>query len=812
MVCSTAQASSTRPLLPLTTRPLSVASAAAHTRRNPRFLCRGRPGVEREPQEKFEAQTLQRRGLGVVSVQNTKQVYAHAGVDASPARPLVVVTWPGLKQTKGVERETTLADLAAEFGRPPPEYPLERLARDDQGKWKKPEDAPLFSMAARTPAGSRAGGGAAVVAKVHCAVFEHDEGNMSPAAIRRVWGAYRGFAYTTFNSTPEARRWRVVLELEAPAEAAEWPALWRWLNEHAGSHGYFLDGAAKDVQRAWWKPAIPAGAEYLFERLEGEPLPLPEPEQPTLPRSAPVRVAHDRPSGSERNRYLAALEHECEAVRVAPVGQRNPALNKAAYTVGGWVGARELSYDKAFSSLLAAITLNGGGGRDDEAKIASALKKGMEAPRTLENRTRPGVAVALRRVLAQPANDPPAWHVSLYRSKNGEQIRAVSNNLDLILRHDERLAGIARNEFRQAIERREPLPWPSARKPGLWRDEDDEALSQWVFAEYGVTFAPAVCARVVSVVALERAFSPVRDYLEALRWDGVARLDGMLARYAGATDSAYTQAIGAKWMISAAARAMQPGCQADSMLVLEGAQGAGKSSFFRILASSSFFTDDLADPGSKDAAEQLNGTWIVEMAELSSMRKADVETLKSFITRKVDRFRPAYARHVEERPRACIFGGTTNETEYLKDATGNRRFWPVATTTFDLEGLERDRDQLWAEAVHRFRAGEAWFVARDSVLWDELQAQQAERLERDAWQSKIEEYAEPRAGAGVSTEEILGDCLGIEPAHQGQRELQRVGRIIGAMGWVRRKVSVKIGPAGRIDRKYRYFPPVIQRE
>lgn len=739
-------------------------------------------------------------------MQNTKQVYAHAGVDASPARPLVVVTWPRLKETEGDERETTLAELAAEFRRPPPQYPLERLERDDQGKWKKPATAPLFSLAARTPPGSRRGGSSAVV-RVHGAVFEHDEGNLSPETIRRVWGAYRGFAYTTFNSTPEARRWRVVLELEAPAEASEWPALWRWLNEHAGAHGYFLDGAAKDVQRAWWKPATPAGAEYLFVDLEGEPLPLPEPEQPELPRSAPVAVVRSRPMGSERNRYLAALEHECEAVRSAPVGQRNPALNKAAYTVGGWVGACELSYDEAFSSLLAAITLNGGGGPHDETKIASAMRKGMEAPRTLENRSRPGVAVALRRVLAKPANDPPAWHASLYRSKNGEQIRAVSNNLDLILRHDERLAGIAKNEFRQAIERREPLPWPSARKPGLWRDEDDEALSQWVFAEYGVMFAPAVCARVVSVVALERAFSPVRDYLEALRWDGVARLDGMLARYAGAADTPYTQAIGAKWMISAAARAMVPGCQADSMLVLEGAQGAGKSSFFRILASSSYFTDDLADPGSKDAAEQLNGTWIVEMAELSSMRKADVETLKSFITRKVDRFRPAYGRHVEERPRACIFGGTTNETEYLKDATGNRRFWPVATRTFDLEALERDRDQLWAEAVHRFRAGEAWFVAKDSAVWDDLQAEQAERLERDAWQGRVEEYAEARAGAGVSVDNLLGDCLGVELAHIGQREVQRVGRIMAAMGWVRRRV---LAPGGK--RHWRYFPPVIQRE
>ena len=681
---------------------------------------------------------------------------------------------------------------------------MDGLKKKD-GKWAKPDGLALFSFA--TFNGHRCGKN---VETMQAAVCEHDVGNLAPDDIRRAWGHCRGYAYTSFNSTAAARRWRVVLELTETIEAARWPAVFAQLRETAAAAGAELDESAKDAGRAWFVPAHPDGEEFLFVTLDGEPL---EPAQPELPhtKSAPVRVrqAAKAPTSNERARYLAILDKAAEAVRTAPVGSRNEALNREAFAMGGYVAAGFLTEEEAANALLDAITMNGGGGPDDERKISDGIRKGKEKPREpLEDRPRTGVVRALRSAPSRPANDANSWRDKLAMTKNGEGIRKVLANLLLIIEHDERLEGIAYDEFRQAIVRRSSMPWPTGAKQGRWTDEDDTRLAAWIFTEYDIDFSPNTIAGAVKAVGRGRTFSPVRDYLNGLRWDGVPRIDGLLVKYTGAAATPYHQAVGSNFMVAAVARAMEPGCQVDTMLVLEGAQGVGKSTFFRVLASPEYFTDDLADPSKKDAAEQLPGAWFVEMAELSSMRKADVETLKGFLTRKVDRYRPSYGHHVIEQPRGCVFVGTTNESEYLKDATGNRRFWPVATTTFDLDALARDRDQLWAEAVHRFRAGVSWHIASTDPIWTDVQAAQAERFERDIWEEKIREYAEPRSNQGVSVSEILADCLHIEVARQGQSEKNRVGKILTALRWLRKKARVDTTGV----REWRYYPPTIYRE
>ena len=727
------------------------------------------------------------------------------GVDASKVAALRLTTWPALRITAGVEAPTTWEELRSEFQKPPRVFALDQLEKKDDGSglWKKPADLQVFSFA--TFSGHRCGKN---VKTMQAAVCEHDVGNLAPDAIRRAWGHCRGFAYTSFNSTAAARRWRVVLELTETIEAARWPAVFAQLRETAAAAGAVLDEASKDASRAWFYPAHPEGEEFLFVTLDGEPL---EPAQPELPhtRPAPVRVRQASPS-NERARYLAILDKAAEAVRTAPVGSRNEALNREAFAMGGYVAAGFITEEEAANALLDAITMNGGGGPDDERKISDGIRKGKEKPREpLEDRPRTGVVRVLRSAPSRPANDANSWRDQLAMTKNGEGIRKVLANLLLIIEHDERLSGIAYDEFRQAIVKRSSMPWPTRTKLGPWADEDDTRLAAWIFTEYDIDFAPDTVFGAVKAVARERAFSPVRDYLNGLRWDGVPRIDGLLAKYTGAAATPYHQAVGAKFMIAAVARAMEPGCQVDTMLVLEDStQGFGKSTFFRVLASSEYFTDDLADPSKKDAAEQLPGAWFVEMAELSSMRKADVETLKGFLTRRVDRYRPSYGRHVIEQPRGCVFVGTTNESEYLKDATGNRRFWPVATATVDLDALARDRDQLWAEAVQRFRAGERWHIEPTDPIWTDVQAAQEDRFQRDPWEAKVRPYAEQRGPNGVTLEEILTDCLGIEVARQDQREKNRAAKILVAMRWQRKKASVN--SAGR--RLHRYYPPLIYRE
>ena len=187
------------------------------------------------------------------------------------------------------------------------------------------------------------------------------------------------------------------------------------------------------------------------------------------------------------------------------------------------------------------------------------------------------------------------------------------------------------------------------------------------------------------------------DWLDSLEWDGQFRLDNCLSVYCGAENSAVIREAGRCWLLAAVARAYQPGTKFDHVLILEGNQSIGKSTVFRVLANS--WSDELNTFSGKEAAEKLDGVWIIEIAELAAMRRSDVETVKKFITTTHDRYRPAYGRHAVDKPRTCVFGGTTNSKDYLPDSTGNRRFWPIHCEAINISGLRQDRDQLWAEAV-----------------------------------------------------------------------------------------------------------------
>ena len=203
----------------------------------------------------------------------------------------------------------------------------------------------------------------------------------------------------------------------------------------------------------------------------------------------------------------------------------------------------------------------------------------------------------------------------------------------------------------------------------------------------------------IHLVAYRNVRNSLQDWLNALQWDGVDRLDTWLARYCGAEVNEYTTDVGKCWLIAAVARAYEPGTKFDHMLVLEGPQGIGKSSIFEILAGGYF--GELNKFDGKEPAEKLAGRWVIEVGELAGLRKSDVETVKSFLTCRVDRYRPAYGRYVIDVPRTCVFGGTTNADQYLNDATGNRRFWPVPCGQVDLQLLREERDLLLAEAVRR---------------------------------------------------------------------------------------------------------------
>jgi hypothetical protein len=318
------------------------------------------------------------------------------------------------------------------------------------------------------------------------------------------------------------------------------------------------------------------------------------------------------------------------------------------------------------------------------------------------------------------------------------------------------------------------------------------------------------------LVSMEHAFNPLRDYLLGLVWDGVPRLDTWLETYAAArtTDdegsdiTAYVRAVGSRWMVAAAARALYPGCKADTVLVLEGGQGFGKSGVFDRLGGQ-WFADTPLRIGDKDANLGAGSNWIIELAELASLKKAESESQKAFLSARVDKFRVPYGKAQQAFPRACIFGGTTNETgEYMVDRTGNRRYWCVRVDRqADLNALQRDRDQLWAEAVARLAKtsqpelargvthpnheqgpdGERWWFERheqdqaDKILSDRM-AEDAP----DAYGEAIGKYvlqAGKKLAAGTTLAAIATDALQIPVERVNRRTLCDVAKAMRDLGW-----------------------------
>ena len=270
-------------------------------------------------------------------------------------------------------------------------------------------------------------------------------------------------------------------------------------------------------------------------------------------------------------------------------------------------------------------------------------------------------------------------------------------------------------------------------------------ITRWI-NDHNVLCSSSLVSEVISEMAARDTLHPVRDYLNELVWDGKERLSTWLGDFLGVEDAphtkAYTRAVARAWLISAVARAYNPGCKADCMLVLEGPQGVKKSTAMRALCHDDrWFLEDMRDIHGKDCLMQFGGKWIVEVAELQSFKGADNGRLKAFISTRSDSYRPPYARLTINIPRSVLFVGTSNETSYIKDPTGGRRFWPVTCGEIDVEGIVENRDQLWAEAAAAYRAGEKWWLIDDDAL-KEAQEQQEHRFEADPWEEIVEEYLE----------------------------------------------------------------------
>ncbi|RTZ55601.1 hypothetical protein EKO25_12135 [Bacillus sp. SAJ1] len=337
--------------------------------------------------------------------------------------------------------------------------------------------------------------------------------------------------------------------------------------------------------------------------------------------------------------------------------------------------------------------------------------------------------------------DDENWQIILELDKQGK-VKDTLTNIANIIRFDPNLKPIVYNEFKSTLDVIGPLPWKQVR-PG-WGDADLACAKVYFERVYGIWSPTKFKDALLAVVSAERTYHPIKEYFDTLKWDGKERIDTLLIDYLGAEDTDFVRAVTRKTLCAAVARVYEPGIKFDSILVLNGPQGVGKSTFFALLGRE-WYSDSLSisDMKDKTAAEKLQGYWILELGELAGMKKVDVETVKSFISRTDDKFRQSYGVNVESHPRTNIIVGSTNsESGFLRDITGNRRFWPVRVTgngkyhAWEL----KDVDQVWAETIVKYRDGEELFLKGEVAAEAYVQQQQA--MESDDREGIIIDYLE----------------------------------------------------------------------
>lgn len=402
-----------------------------------------------------------------------------------------------------------------------------------------------------------------------------------------------------------------------------------------------------------------------------------------------------------------------------------------------------------------------------------------------------------------------SWRALLISNEKGKIIDS-RENVFLYLNHHESFKGlVAYDEFALRIVKRRPAPWDASfERHKEWSDNDSLELGYWLAQSNGLSIRSMDNVNhAVKLAASRMTFDPLLEYLEGIVWDGIRRVDFWLTDYAGIERTEYSALVGRLFLISMIARAFRPGCIMRAMPVFEGNQFRGKSSIARILAGE-WFSDSPLDLKGKDGFINIQGTWLHEIAELGSFNNQEAPIIKAYLSSASDRFRSPFDKYAKDYPRRTVFFGTTNEDVYLRDKTGNSRFWPLRTEAvgdINLEGLAGVRDQLFAEAVALFKAGERWHPLADEQIRLFIPEQTLREYD-DPWEGRIEDWLYSNTFSSTSVSEVLGDCLKIEAGKQTQANAIQVGKILTRLGWKKERPG-----AGRDKKRRRaYIRPVDQ--
>ncbi len=653
-------------------------------------------------------------------------------------------------------------------------------------------------------------------------------------------GSYEWAFYTTHKHKPKKPRYRLLFPLTRSVLPAEYAPIARKLAEKIGIEAF--DATTDQFERVMFWPSHARDGEYIVKNNEGRWV---DPDDilneyddwtdvGTWPRSSRhpgVQLYHKAKAEDPRTKsgmigaFCRVYDIHSAITTFLPDIYTPTHGERYTYTGGSTVNGvhtheglwsfSEHESDPCSRQLVNAfdlVRIHKFGEKDDAVKPQTNITKypSFKAMMAFLEEDEATKAEYVRdAVEGFDAVEDTRWLAKL--DMEDGQIKPSLRNLHTITTHDEALKGVMRNDIRHCVSRRCDMPWSTVgdrRNGDPWGNADDLCLRLYIETKYRVEMSAQRAADVVNLIASMRTYNPVCEYLGALVWDGKARIDTMLHRHLRVERNAYTEAVSRKFMCAATARAIQPGIKFDHCLILEGPQGLGKSTFLRTLAvDPTWYGDDVPALKGKEIIENNQGRWIVEMSELQAFSKSKIEQIKGFMSRTVDRARLSYERRAEDFPRCTVFAGTTNDRDYLKDDTGNRRFWPVTCTIdrFDVNALEGERDQLWAEAVYRWKAGEPLYLQEDAVAALAEQEQAARKLDDGGWRARIEawldEQVEVFEGQGppsyrdkVCAPMIWVECFGGDLKDSNRTVSDRIGRAMGQInGWTRAPNPLNFG-------------------
>jgi hypothetical protein len=610
------------------------------------------------------------------------------------------------------------------------------------------------------------------VKAVHALVLDYDKSPSWDALVER-WGQSFGAIYTTKSHAAQATHYRVVLPLSRSVTADEYTRIWDWGRRVSLEVGQVVDPQTKDASRFWFEPSTPGGG-WRAQLFEGAFVDADAVLDLSFIDEAPKRVVETvaPASDDERMRRARAYQRKMPPAVEGDAGSRQT-WNTVQAVMIGFDLSRSQAADilEEYNARCEPPWDAGDFARKlDEVAAKSKLPRGyLLTPRTQISSTEAASAAAP--LLDESVNVD--WTSLLKYKSDHTTPRRGFHNVVVYVRHHPNFIG------RWSYNQMTSTPWIDD------RPVDDTIVSKLVqFIDTCAGFSPSVgdIERAIGLAAMDRPFHPLQQHLRSLDWDGTLRLGTMAREHLG-TDSALHAVLLRKWMVSCVARAMQPGCKVDAMLVLAGAQGTAKSTFFRVLGGA-WYRDTTIDLQDKDRFGAVHASWVIELAELDGlMRGRDASRLKAFLSSAIDDYRAPYARNPAPHARSSVFGATTNHTEFLPDETGTRRFWVIPVTQrIDIPQLEHARDQLWAEAVAAYESGESWWLSdEDEAL--RAEANQEHETE-DPWQEVLGAWLASSTRTSISILDALS-AIGVPTEQAGIRERMRVGAALKRLGWER---------------------------